>query len=57
MISPLLTGYEDVLKKREHEFRMNIDEMNSKVLEYELKVCWFITSCIGNSCFWLFEIL
>jgi hypothetical protein len=34
-----LTGYEDVLKKREHEFRMNIDEMNSKVLEYELKVC------------------
>ena len=39
MICPLLTGYEDVLKKREHEFRMNIDEMNSKVLEYELKVC------------------
>lgn len=33
----LETSYEDVLKKREHEFRINMDEMNSKVLEYELK--------------------
>ncbi|CAC5378969.1 unnamed protein product [Mytilus coruscus] len=33
----LETSYEDVLKKREHEFRINMNEMNSKVLEYELK--------------------
>ncbi|XP_063445953.1 coiled-coil domain-containing protein 57-like [Mytilus trossulus] len=33
----LETSYEDVLKKREHEFRVNSNEMNSKVLEYELK--------------------
>eukprot|EP00105_Crassostrea_gigas_P017732 XP_011435624.1 PREDICTED: coiled-coil domain-containing protein 57 [Crassostrea gigas] len=30
-------NFEDALKKREHEFRLQKDEMSAKVLEYELK--------------------
>lgn len=33
----LTTGFEDALRRREHEFRIQIDEMSAKVLEYELK--------------------
>ncbi|XP_070187035.1 coiled-coil domain-containing protein 57-like isoform X2 [Littorina saxatilis] len=29
--------FEDAMKKREHEFRAQVDEMNAKVLEYDLK--------------------
>ncbi|XP_076459611.1 coiled-coil domain-containing protein 57-like [Babylonia areolata] len=29
--------FDDALKKREHEFRIQMDEMNAKVLEYDLK--------------------
>ena len=32
--------FEDAMKKREHEFRVQVDEMNAKVLEYDLKVWW-----------------
>lgn len=34
----ILPDFEDALKKREHEFRLQKDEMSAKVLEYELKV-------------------
>jgi len=27
------------MRKREHEYRIQADEMSGKVLEYELKVC------------------
>lgn len=30
--------FEEMLKRREHEFRTHADEMSAKVLEYELKV-------------------
>ncbi|XP_071106451.1 coiled-coil domain-containing protein 57-like isoform X1 [Haliotis cracherodii] len=33
----LSTGFEEALKRREHEFRVKADEMGAKVLEYELK--------------------
>ncbi|PVD37458.1 hypothetical protein C0Q70_00048 [Pomacea canaliculata] len=33
----LTTEFEDALKKREHEFRIQTDEMSAKVLEYDLK--------------------
>ncbi|XP_067671855.1 coiled-coil domain-containing protein 57-like isoform X2 [Haliotis asinina] len=33
----LSTGFEEALKRREHEFRVKADEMEAKVLEYELK--------------------
>ena len=33
-----VSEFDDALKKREHEFRVQIDEMNAKVLEYDLKV-------------------
>nr|KAG5704183.1 hypothetical protein BaRGS_009713 [Batillaria attramentaria] len=33
----LSTEFEDALRKREHEFRVQVDEMSSKVLEYDLK--------------------
>ncbi|KAK3090504.1 hypothetical protein FSP39_012356 [Pinctada imbricata] len=33
----LTMSFEDALKRREHEFRLQKDEMNAKVLEYELK--------------------
>lgn len=33
----LSAEFEDALKKREHEFRLQTDEMSTKVLEYELK--------------------
>lgn len=33
----LTINFEDALKKREHEFRLQKDEMSAKVLEYELK--------------------
>lgn len=38
MIIFFLPDFEDALKKREHEFRLQKDEMSAKVLEYELKV-------------------
>ena len=31
-------GFDDALRRREHEFRIQSDEMSAKVLEYELKV-------------------
>lgn len=34
----ILLDFEDVLKKREYEFRLQKDEMSVKVFEYELKV-------------------
>ena len=40
----LSAEFEDAMKKREHEFRTQVDEMNAKVLEYDLKVCWSICS-------------
>ncbi|XP_062605506.1 coiled-coil domain-containing protein 57-like [Saccostrea cucullata] len=33
----LTISFEDAVKKREHEFRLQKDEMSAKVLEYELK--------------------
>ncbi|KAL3877357.1 hypothetical protein ACJMK2_035079 [Sinanodonta woodiana] len=33
----LTSGFEEAMKKREHEFRVKADEMSTKVLEYELK--------------------
>ena len=36
----LSAEFEDAMKKREHEFRVQVDEMNAKVLEYDLKVSW-----------------
>ncbi|XP_033742493.1 coiled-coil domain-containing protein 57-like isoform X2 [Pecten maximus] len=33
----LSAEFEDALKRREHEFRLQTDEMSTKVLEYELK--------------------
>lgn len=38
MLIFFLPDFEDALKKREHEFRLQKDEMSAKVLEYELKV-------------------
>lgn len=37
-MSYVIAGFEDALRKREHEFRIQHDEMSAKVLEYELKV-------------------
>ena len=37
-VSFLSAEFEDAMKKREHEFRVQVDEMNAKVLEYDLKV-------------------
>lgn len=34
----MIPEFEDALKKREHEFRIQTDEMSAKVLEYDLKV-------------------
>jgi hypothetical protein len=31
-------GFEEAMRKREHEFRIQADEMSAKVLEHELKV-------------------
>ncbi|XP_053383312.1 coiled-coil domain-containing protein 57-like [Mercenaria mercenaria] len=33
----LTTGFEEAMRKREHEFRLQADEMSAKVLEHELK--------------------
>lgn len=33
----LTAGFEEAMRKREHEFRIQADEMSAKVLEYELK--------------------
>ncbi|KAH9514404.1 hypothetical protein Btru_025159 [Bulinus truncatus] len=34
----LTIEFEDALKKREHEFKLRLDEVSTKALEYELKV-------------------
>lgn len=34
----LMTGYDDELHKREHEYRMKLDEMSNRLLEKDLKV-------------------
>ena len=43
-VSFLSAEFEDAMKKREHEFRVQVDEMNAKVLEYDLKVWWSYTT-------------
>lgn len=45
-----ITGFEDALKKREHEFRLQKDEMSAKVLEYELKVYEHVNYLIHFKC-------
>uniref|UniRef100_A0A0B7B4I3 Coiled-coil domain-containing protein 57 n=1 Tax=Arion vulgaris TaxID=1028688 RepID=A0A0B7B4I3_9EUPU len=35
--SELTIGFENALKKREHEFRVQFDELNTKAMEHELK--------------------
>ena len=32
--------FDSALKKREHEFRTQVDEMSAKVLEFDLKVLY-----------------
>ena len=34
----LSLGYEEAMRKREHEFRVQADEMRGAVLSHELKV-------------------
>ena len=34
----MCAGFDEALRKREHEFRVHADEMNSTVLAHELKV-------------------
>ena len=43
-LAAYLSGFEDALRRREHEFRIQSDEMSAKVLEYELKV--FTCTCL-----------
>lgn len=33
-----MTGFDEALRKREHEFRKQADEMSSTVLAHEMKV-------------------
>ncbi|XP_041363903.1 coiled-coil domain-containing protein 57-like [Gigantopelta aegis] len=33
----LSSGFDEAMRKREHEFRVKLDDMSAKVLEYELK--------------------
>ena len=37
-IDCLLPGYEEAMKKREHEFRVQADEMSTTMLAHEIKV-------------------
>lgn len=34
----MMSGYDDELHKRQHEYRLKVDEMSSKLLEKDLKV-------------------
>ena len=36
----LMTGFDDSLRKREHEFRKKADDLSNCLLASELKVCY-----------------